>query len=405
MKAAPPERRIARGSMFAVCVGLFASWLAAARADEASGRWTGRAELRSSSFRERNTSILAPTLGVRLDSARRTTLRANYLIDAISSASVSVDVVTGASVTVDPTQGGHFRERRQEGSVGVEQSLSVGENDLVLGASARTSHERDYHSYSGTLSGALALDERNLLLGLAVTYLRDEVRYVEHGTDAMGRTTTSVRPLPGRSDFDGLVVSASVERVLGPRAALTVGYDLGFMSGYLGNPYRLVQVDARIARESVPTTRLRHAPWTLLRVAFPSARSALHLVVRGYSDDWAVRAFTGEVRYYQELGPYLMLRVRYRGYAQTAAFFDSGSSALIPTFPDYSLYTTSNPRYAAMNSHEPGLAFVTRLSFLGGERAPRMADTELEFSFDYRVASNRFGNALFGAFVLRMPIP
>lgn len=376
-----------------------------AHADEASGRWSGRAELRSSSFRERNTSILAPTIGLRLDSPRGTTVRGTYLADAITSASVSVDVVTGASVTADPLGGGRFHELRQEGSLGVEHGFSFGERDLTVSASAHTSHERDYYSYAGTAAAALSLDERNLVLGLSTTYLHDEVRYVEHGIDGTsGQTTTSVRPLPGRTSFDGVIVTASLERLLGPRAVLGVGYDLGYLAGYLGNPYRIVQVDARLARESVPTTRLRHSPWVNVRVAFPAARSAIHLALRGYTDDWHVRAFTAEARYYQDLSRYLMLRLRYRGYAQSASYFESGLTALIPTYPDGTRFTTSNPRYAAMTSHEPGLALLTSLGFLGRGGRSMLESAEIEFSFDYRIATNRFGNALFGGFVLRLPL-
>lgn len=405
MQAVPRTSPEARRATIALVLFSGAFLVLPVRADEASGRWSGRAELRSSSFRERNTSILAPSVALRLDSPGRTTLRGSYLIDAISSASVSVDVVTGASVTLDPTASGRFRERRQEGSLAIDQGFALGENELVLSVSGRTSHERDYHSYSGTVAAALSIESRNLVLGLATTYLRDEVRYVEHGTDPSGGTTTSIKPLPGRSDFDGILVSASAERLLGSRSVITFGYDLGYMAGYLGNPYRLVQVDAQLAREAVPAIRWRHAPWVMFRLALPAARSALHLIARGYTDDWQVRAFTGEVRYYQDLSRYVMLRVRYRGYVQSAAYFDSGSTALIPTFPDYSRYTTSNPRYAAMSSHEPGLAFVTSLGFLGGDSMPLLEAAELEFSFDYRIASNRFGDALFGAFVLRVPIP
>ncbi len=377
-----------------------------ARADEASGRWSGRAELRTTSFREANTSLIAPTIGLRLDAPSATTLRGYYLVDAISSASVSVDVVTGASVTIDPNERSTFRELRQEGGVGVEQRFAVGEQELSLGASVHTSHERDYHAYSGTVSASLALDERNWLLGLAATYVHDEVRYVEHRLDPMtSQATTSIRELPGVSDFDGIVVAASLERLLSRRAVLGAGYDLGYMSGYLGNPYRLVLVDSLLSRESIPSTRWRHAPWVHVRVALPRARAAAHLTVRGYADDFDIRAFAAEARWYQALGRHALLRVRYRGFKQSAAYFDSGFAVLIPNFPDGTRHATSNPRYAAMSSHEVGLAFTTDLGAFGGRRAPWLSDVELEFAMDYRLADNRFGDALFGSFVVRVPIP
>ena len=62
-------------------------------------------------------------------------------------------------------------------------------------------------------------------------------------------------------------------------------------------------------------------------------------------------------------------------------------------------YTTSNPRYAAMSSYEIGGAAVTRLGFLGVSRQA-LADAELELSFEYRIATNRFGNAISAAFAI-----
>lgn len=58
-----------------------------ARADRASGTWTGSVETRGNYYWERSTRVVAPTVAVNLDSPDGVQLHADYLVDVITSAS------------------------------------------------------------------------------------------------------------------------------------------------------------------------------------------------------------------------------------------------------------------------------------------------------------------------------
>jgi len=376
-----------------------------ARADESSGSVSGEVEARTTTFHEQRTEIIAPTIGGRLDFPNGMRARGQYLVDVITSSSVAVDIVASASVGVDPLAHAVFHERRNEGSLAVGGSLPRTQRRLDLDGTLRYSHEPDYQSYSGGFTGSYALSERSTLLRFGSTYSRDYVFQAQRTTDpTTGETTVRIVRVEEGYGFDSVVVQAGMTRVLSPFSELDVGYEFGFLSGYLGNPYRRVIVDGFVERERVPTRRIRHTASAAIRLARPRARGALHLAIRGYADDWSILAFSGEARWYQRIGPFLVMRSRFRYYEQTAAAFDSGQDVNAPSYPIGTNHTTANPRYAAMRSFEMGGAFVTRLGFLGRSDG-RIDQAEVELAFDYRLSSNRFGDAITAVFALRVPIP
>lgn len=362
-------------------------------ADEASGRWTGRVESRASYYWERSTRVVAPTIGARLDSPHDVTVQGYYLVDSITSASVA------AGALVDTG----FREVRHEGSVSVGGERDVGEQHLMMTGSVRISREPDYTSVSGSLSTRLALNERNTTVGLNLTYLHDEVRQVF-------RVGSQIRPpmgggvsgaAPFAENFDGFTSSLTLEQVVNPRLVLTFGYDFGFLDGFLASPYRQVQVDGVLQPEAHPSLRRRHTLWGRAQLAVPEVKGALHFLLRTYADDWQIRALSTEARWYQELGPHLLLRMRHRYYTQTASFFESGLA--LPTYSGAPRYFTADPKMQRFHDHELGFAFVTRLGFLGTSGLSFLANAEIELAVDYRFSTNRFGNAVFGALVARVP--
>lgn len=357
------------------------------RADSASDTWTGRVELRGSYYWERSTRVVAPTIGARVDSPNGVSIQAFYLVDSITSASVAA----GALVDVG------FREIRNEVSGSIGGEFDVGEEHMTVTGGMRYSREPDYRSYTGNASFRLALDERTTTLGLSATYLHDEVRQVF-------RTGSQIRPPAAGSfdrDFDGVVLALTAERVINARLVLTAGYDLGLLRGYLASPYRQVQIDGILQPENHPDSRNRHTLWLRGQLAVPEARGALHALVRGYTDSWDVRAVTVETRWYQEVGDNLLLRLRHRYYAQTASSFDSGLAT--PMYSGGPRYFTADPKMQRFHDHEVGGAIVTRLGFLDDSAFDWLDDGEIEFAFDYRFSTNRFGNAIFAAMVLRMP--
>lgn len=357
------------------------------RADEASGTWTGRVEVRGSYYWERSTRVVAPTIGGRLDAPNGMSVQAYYLVDSITSASVAA----GALVDVG------FREIRNEVGATVSGEIDVGEQHLAMTGGTRFSREPDYRSYTGNAAFRLAVDQRNTVIGLNLSYLHDEVRQVF-------RTGSQIRPPAAGTfdeDFDGVVLALYAEHLVNDRLQLAGGYDLVLLRGYLASPYRQVQIGGILEPESHPDTRNRHTLWTRAQVAVPEAHGALHAMVRGYADSWDIRAITVETRWYQSIGEHLLVRLRHRYYAQTASFFDSGHA--LPTYTDSPRYFTADPKMERFYDNEVGAAIITRLGFFGDSSLDWIAGAEIEFAFDYRFSTNRFGDAIFAAMVLRMP--
>lgn len=363
------------------------------RADEASGRWTGRVETRGSYYWERSTRVVAPTIGARLDSPHDVTVQGYYLVDSITSASVAA----GALIDVG------FREIRHEGSVSVGGERDLGERQLAMTGGVRVSREPDYTSLSGSLSARLSLNERNTVVGLNLTYLHDEVRQVF-------RLGSQIRPpmgsgmsgaAPFEESFDGVISSLYVEQVVNTRLVLTAGYDFGYLDGFLASPYRQVQVDGVLRAESHPDLRRRHTLWGRAQLAVPEARGALHFLLRAYADDWDIRALSTETRWYQDLGAHVLLRLRHRFYTQSASFFESGLAQ--PSYSGNPRHFTADPKMQRFHDHEAGFAFVTHLGFLAGSGLGFLENAEIELAVDYRWSTNRFGDAVFGALVARIP--
>lgn len=375
-----------------------------ARADESSGRASGGIEARTTTFHERRTEVLAPTLGGHVEFANGNYLRAQSLVDVITSSSVAVDIVASASVGVDPLARNSFRERRVEGTFAYGGVVHRTDDRLSLEGSVRYSHEPDYQSYSGTAVAAYAMNDRATTLTFASTFARDEVWQVQRFTDsATGDVTKRYVRVDQGDGFSSVVGSVSVSQVVSPVVVLDVGYEFSYLTGYLGNPYRRVIVDGLVQRERVPDDRHRHTATVLLRLARPRVHGALHVQVRGYLDDWSIHAITTEGRWYQRFGRYVTARGRFRYYRQGGAFFDSEQDVNAPSYPLGTTYTTANPRYAAMQSFELGGAIATRLGFLAtGDHGLR--DAEIELAFDYRLSDNRFGDGITAAFGLRMPL-
>lgn len=235
------------------------------------------------------------TLGARasVDPVPALRLKAGYLADIVSSA--SVDVVSAA------TPG--FRETRHE----AEGAATLSTDDLTAGASYRYSVERDWESHTIATRGLLELADDNTELGLSLSL----------GLNRVGRANDA--HFSRRLTSYGYALSAS--QILDPKTLVGLVYDGGYVTGFQSSPYRYVATSDRrfVLLEHDPERRLRHALG-----AFVLRHLAPHTSVRGdyrfYLDGWGVLAHTAELRLTHELGP-LGLSVHERFYVQRGAWF------------------------------------------------------------------------------------
>jgi len=126
----------------------------------------------------------------------------------------------------------------------------------------------------------------------------------------------------GKASLDGIV---GFTQVLTRRLLTQFNYSIGYASGYLTDPYKVLSVinatgatvDYRY--ESRPDTRIRQSLYW--KTVYHLPHDVVHFSYRHYWDDWGVSADTVDLHYRLELwkGSYLQPHVRYA--TQNAADF------------------------------------------------------------------------------------
>ena len=218
----------------------------------------------------------------------------HVLVDSVSSA--SVDVVSAATKRwnenrVEAGARVAIRSSRSDASVGVVRS---GENDyLSWGVQAQAGHE---------------FAERNT---------RVQVGY--------GLTDSKV----GRNDdptfersLRAHTAEAGVTQLLSPTTVLGLTYTFQLADGYQASPYRYVLLgDGTMAfPETHPDRRARHA-LTLRLLRSLSDSTAIDATYRLYRDDWGILSHAVTTALTRDLGDSWDVRLRARGYRQSAAAF------------------------------------------------------------------------------------
>lgn len=362
--------------------------LPAARADEASGTWTGSVELRGNYYWETSTRVVAPEVRARIESPEGVRIDADYLVDAITSASIAAGVQEDI----------RFTEVRNQGVLGVSRELDLGEAQLRLGTSGRLSHEPDYLATAITAYSALSLAQRTTVLSLALTYVHDEVGAVVRGGEA--RVDDTGRDLSDRGRQGQLEAFTAVltwNQVLSPIATLVTSYQLVHDWGYLQNPYRRARVGGGLQQELHPGARTRHTLSGRLAWFIPQTSTAIHLGYRAYIDDWDVAAINPEVRLYQMIGRSIVLRLRYRYYDQLESFFYS------PEYTGAESYFSADQKMTNFDSHMVGAQLRVGLDFLSQTPLSFLDRAWLDVSFNYWFQTSGFGDGVLAQAGIRAP--
>ncbi|MBC7172866.1 MAG: DUF3570 domain-containing protein, partial [Polyangiaceae bacterium] len=280
-------------------------------ADEISGTWTGAVEAWGNYYWEKSTRVVAPDLQLTLESPTGVELRASYLVDAITSASQAAGALTD----------NRFTEIRHDASIGAGYEWTFADMALRVFGSINGSREPDYASLSTALALALSLNDRATVLRLELGALHDEVRQTFRGGTGVRPGTGGTSADQFHEQIDAFRTAIGIDQLLSRIAHLQATYELAYLNGFLANPYRLVSVANVLRPEAHPGTRLRHTASARLALAIPPTSTAVHLLYRAYIDSWRIGALTPEVRLYQRVSPYSLIRVRHRHYRQTRAYF------------------------------------------------------------------------------------
>lgn len=348
-----------------------------AGADAVTGTFTGNVALRGNYYWEQSTRVVAPAFTAGMETPRGIRMDATYLVDAITSASVATGVLSDNA----------FTEIRHDFNAGAAYEVNFGKTQLDLGLRGRFSREPDYHSRGVGFNGALSLNERNTVLRLNGYFLHDDVYRVDRMAppDNPNRLMAAkARPI---GPLDTTSLGLSLEQLLNPLAWLTIGYDLGILDGFTANPYRSVNFAAGGPpdAEKHPDLRVRHGVYGWLAHYIPKARSSVRAGYRVYYDSWSLTAHAPELRYYQELGEYVELRLRYRYYTQTGSeFYRRGG----PLRTD--AYRTADPKMEPFHDHTWGLKFRLGLGFFRNTALRVFERAVLDVSFEYMIGTSRY---------------
>lgn len=337
------------------------------RADEVSGTWTGALEGRANYYWERSTRVVVPSGKLELAAPNGMRVGAGYLVDVISSASIAQGVEEDEVHT----------EIRQGPTAELGNEFDLGEDSqLDLSVHGTYSTESDYESLIYGLQSTLTLNDKNTRLRLSASRVQDEIR--------------RNRDPSFEEELSGIMLGGSVEQVLSPTAVLNLGYNFGYLEGFLGNAYRRVAIGPP-QYEQPPRKRFRHTASARLAFMIPATSTAVHLMCNGYLDSWEIAAINPELRIHQHFGRDFVIRPRYRFYAQTKASFQRDA------YPaDWDGPFTSDPKLTEFTTHTFGASFDYRLGFLEGTVLDFARNTWLDLSFDRYLSTNAFGNGVIG---------
>jgi len=244
-----------------------------------------------------------------------------------------LDAITGATPTGQPAPTGSDQvgttelhpERRKAWNADLSRQFKW----LNLSVGAGNSRESDYVSNGWSVNTLTDFNQKNttLLAGLA-------------GTDDKIKVLFSSRAPRFRKHTNDVIVG--VTQLLDPLTSVAFNVTWGRASGYLDDPYRLVQKDTQLFPGVVlPLTFGEHRPdyrekWIgllALNRSFPEMHGAIDATWRYYTDTFGTDAHTLDLAWFQHLGPKLILRPSFRFYTQTAADFyiyNLNNSPIVP---------------------------------------------------------------------------
>lgn len=185
------------------------------------------------------------------------------------------------------------------------------------------SKEKDYRSWSGNLGISKDLFQNNTSLSLGVNYEHDTSNpffgtpppLTEMSGDAKGpartKTVTSV--------------NAGITQVMDRYWLLQLNYNIGWNSGYLTDPYKIVSVvddtgtPLHYLYEGRPDSRTRQSVYMGNKVALGPTVADISL--RYYHDSWGVSSFTSELSERVPVTSSIYVEPEYHYYSQSAADF------------------------------------------------------------------------------------
>ena len=279
-----------------------------------------------------------------------------------------LDTITGATPTGQPAPAGsdqvgttelHFERRK---AWNADFSRQFPHFNLAVGGG--NSRESDYVSNGWSVNTLTDFNQKNttLLAGLA-------------GTDDKIKEYYNSRLPRQRKHTNDVILGLT--QLLDPRTSVSANVTWGRASGYLSDPYKLVQKTTEIFPgiflpltfgENRPTYREKWIGLVSLNRSFPEAHGAIDASYRFYHDTFGTDAHTLDVAWFQHVGEKFILRPWVRFYDQSAARFyiyNLDNTSLVPNSGAPRLngpFYSSDYRLSAMRTFTYGLKAVWNIT-------------------------------------------
>jgi hypothetical protein len=282
---------------------------------------TKRASMEFATYNDADhVTVVTPSIALGIENASGASLRATYLVDVVSAA--SVDIVSSAS--------SRWREVRHAGSLTAEYKP----HDFGVSVGSSVSSEPDYLSYGAFATVSKDFDQKNWTLFFGYGFSHDTIgRCGDWG--ACTPFSVFSRTLQ-RGAFNG-----GVNFVVDTATLASLTGDVIIESGDQSKPYRYVpmfasDIAAKLPRgaaiDLVNRLRLPEKPLEQLplgrrrfaltgRYAHRFDGSTVRLEERVYDDSWGLVASSTDARWIFDLGRRLALWPHARFHAQSAVSF------------------------------------------------------------------------------------
>ena len=275
-----------------------------------------------------------------------------------------IDAIAGATPNGEPplTPDGQvpltdLHDRRKAWST--EFARQFPRVNIALGFA--NSRESDYVSNGWSLNTVTDFNQKNTTLLLGLAFTDDDVRVLYLRRDEKKRSTDFI---------------VGVTQLLNPATSVTFNVGYGSSSGFLGDPYRLIQKRVEVLPnvflpidygESRPHERDKWTAYASINHAFADLHGAAELSYRYYHDTFGSRAHTIEAAWFQSIGDHVIVSPSVRYYEQNAADFYllslNGQSFTPSFFPNSAgPYYSSDYRLSAFRSYNVGLKLIWKIN-------------------------------------------
>jgi hypothetical protein len=363
---APRTRAVRVVAWFFMVVAVFASLAGVSPRARAEDQVT----VRGAYYKETSTRVVQPVVEISKGLPAGFDIKTYYLLDAITSASLAAGTTTDAI----------FTELRNEAGFGVGKNFER----TRITASYRYSAESDYwsHGLAASVSHRFWGDSATASLFGGISL---------DAVSARTRTPDCIKPGQSSCALNVYFGGLSYTQVLSPTLIAQLSYEIEYWDGFQGSIYRM---PPNRDHENVPSQRTRHALTPRIGYYLSRTSTGVQLQYRYYHDDWSITAHMAEGRVYQNLTRDLEVRLAYRHYFQTPAFFWCDWMAHPDCYPPDARLYTADPKLQSVSTKVPEIKLVWEAVGLRGVPVLGWFSTgSFEISYARFFQNTVFGNA------------